>query len=184
MLEEPVRGGAYPPGSTLGKAPEIARCRVSGEFRARMRGGWFSTTVGSGRLLWRPDRITEKGVAGEAAKEVRDPANSASWIKGLPAGWRMRRYRDGKRVLIHAIPGEVETVLHATLENHFTRERLIEKLRYRALEEELLVEPPRSVASVRLHSPDIAEARVAKQSGKGWAVDGSGVKRYFVIECA
>lgn len=146
-----------------------------------MGGGWFRTAVGSGLLLWRPERITEKGVGAQVAKEVKSPA-SAPRIKGLPAAWRLRRYRDGKRTLIHAIPGEVETILHATLRNHFTREPVIEKLRFPALQNALEVESG-DYASVRLYSPDLAGSRAAKRSGNGWTVEGAGVKRYFVIEC-
>ena len=181
-LEEPVRGGAFPPNSSLGKTPEVARCRVPDEFRTKMSGGWFRTAVGGGRLLWRPERITEEGMGAEVAREVTSPASAPPRIKGLPAAWRLRRYRDGKRMLIHAIPGEVETVLHATLRNHFTREPVIEKLRFPALQNALEVESG-DYASVRLYSPDLAESRAAKPSGNGWTVEAAGVKRYFVIEC-
>ena len=183
-LAEPPRGGAFPPGSTLGKSPAIAQCSVPPAFQNRMSDGWFTAQRGAGRLLWRPERIAGPDIATAAIKVLRSPRQSGVTLDGLPAHWRVRQYRDEGRLLIHALPGQIGTLFHATLKNHFTGERLVEKLQYTPLAGELLLRTPFSLRSVTLHSPDLAESRPAIQTDANrWKLDLSGVKRYFVVEC-
>lgn len=94
----------------------------------------------------------------------------------------MRQYRDGKRLLIHAIPGQVAPVFHATLQNQFTGERVIEKLRFTDLTQSLSLEA-QGVESATLHSPDLKEPRAATHTPeRGWIIDATGVRRYLTIE--
>jgi len=162
-IVEPERAGGFPPPRQF---QQLAYCRAPGTGWRRAHGG---------RLLWRPERMTAKETAAAVIAELRGSARAAIAVKGLPPGWRMRVYRDGNRRLIHCIPWKVGTVLHASLANQFTRERVIEHLRYTALEGEVTVEP---ASRVVLHSPDLAGPRAG-----GNRVDLSGVKRYFVLEC-
>ena len=105
-------------------------------------------------------------------------------IKGLPATWQVRRYRDGNRLLIQALPAKVGTVLDHELRNAFSNQSIIEKLNYTPLTAELVLEPAAGLGRVLLHSPDLPEARAgSRRSGKTWTVDPAGVSRYFVLEC-
>jgi hypothetical protein len=161
---------------------EIARCSVPQSVRARMRNGWLTVAVRKGRLLWRPERITENGIATAVAAVVQPPAGAVA-VTGLPSTWRVRQYRDGNRLLIHAIPAQVETVLHAELRDQFSHENVIQKLRYTPLTGTLVAEPVSPLSRVVLHSPDLPEPRNATGAGKSWTVSASGVSRYFVLEC-
>lgn len=180
-LTEPRRTGGFPPGRNLKPPVEIARCRVE---QARGRDGWFSVKVGRGRLMWRPERITESGVGPAVGALVKSSARIAVKIGGLAADWRARQYRDGNRILIHAIPAQVETVLHPELQDQFNRDHIIEKLRYKPISGELVLEPAGGFSRVLLHSPDLKEPRAGvKGAGARWTIDLAGVSRYFVIEC-
>jgi len=183
-LEEPQRRGAFPPYGNL-KAPiAIAQCRLKETTQKQDQDGWFSIPVGKGQLLWRPERIANQATAAAVLKELQSRSKAAAAITGLPATWRMRRYRDGNRMLIHALPSKVGTVLNPNLENQFVRQRIVEKLQYTPLSGELVVEPTDSFTQVRLYSPDLPEARAgSRKSGKAWAIDTTGVSRYFVLEC-
>ncbi len=181
-VTEPQRDGGFPPGMNLKPPIEIARCRVPQSVQARMRDGWLTVTVGKGRLLWRPERITENGIATAVTAVVRPPASAVA-VKSLPSTWRVRQYRDGNRLLIHAIPAHVETVLHEELRDQFTREAIIQRLRYTPLSGTLTLEPVSPLSRVILHSPDLPEPRAATGAGKSWTVSASGVSRYFVLEC-
>jgi len=184
-LAEPPRSGAFPPGSTLGKSPAIAQCGVPAAFHNRMSDGWFTAPRGAGRLLWRPERMARPDSAAAAVTVLRSARQSGISLDGLPSHWRIRQYRDGGRLLIHALPGQIGTLFHPTLRNQFTGERLVEKLQYTPLAGELLLRPPVPLRSVTLHSPDLADSRAARQTGANhWAFDVSSVKRYFVVECA
>lgn len=172
-LTEPERRGTYPPDSNLGKNPEVARCRLKETPEV---GGWFGAPVGRGRVHWLPHRISNKNVAAQCIDMAR--GGSVPVLKGLPDTWRVRQYRDGKRLLIHAIPGQVEPVFHATLQNQFTQERVIEKIRFTELTAPLTLNAA-GLQSATLYSPDLAEPRVAKQA----TIDPTGVRRYLVVEC-
>ncbi len=78
--------------------------------------------------------------------------------------------------------------MHPTLQNAFSRERVIEKLQFASLSKELALESAVTLSRLLLHSPDLAEPRVARSLGgenaaKAWGVDPSGVSRYFILEC-
>jgi hypothetical protein len=105
-------------------------------------------------------------------------------IDGLPADWRLRQYRDGNRLLIHALPGQVETVLHPTLRNHLSNECIIEKLNFTPLTRDLILESPVTLTGVVLHSPDLTESRAgAATADRKWSMDPTKVSRYFILEC-
>jgi hypothetical protein len=150
-----------------------------------MSGGWFNAERGAGRLLWRPERLTGPGIATAAITVLGSSRQNGIALDGLPSHWRVRQYRDDGRLLIHALPGKIGTLFHATLKNHFTGERLVEKLQYAPLIDELLLRTHLALKSVTLHSPDLADSRPARQmEANRWKLDLSGVKRYFVVECA
>jgi hypothetical protein len=183
-VTEPERPGGFPPGKSLKAPVAIAQCHVPDAFRQHMGGGWFTSRVGRGRLMWRPERIAHQGIASAVVAALQSSAGAAVAIKGLPPTWRVRQYRDGNRLLIHAIPAQVETLFHPTLQNHFIHERVIEKLRFTPLTKELVVESAAGLSRVVLHSPDLSESRMGSQrSDRAWALDPSGVSRYFVLEC-
>jgi len=180
---EPERAGGFPPGHDLKPPVEIARCRAAPEVQARMRGGWLTVSLGKGRLVWRPERITDAGAGAAVAEQVQSGVRPSFVMKGLPSTWRIRPYRDGDRLLIHAIPARVETVLHPELRDQFSREQIIEKLRYTPLASSLTLETAASFRRVLLHSPDLPQARPAGGSGRAWTIPAAGVSRYFVLEC-
>ncbi len=183
-LRERVRPGGFPPYANFKPPVEVAQCLVPDSLRQQLRDGWFEATTGKGRLCWRPERITHKTAMAAVVKSLHARDRSRVRIEGLPAFWRLRQYRDGNRWLIHALPGRVETELHPTLKNHLSNERIVEKIRFTALTEELRVESPMALTRVVLHSPDLSEARPGKLSGeKRWTVDPTPVHRYFVLEC-
>ena len=183
-LAEPSRPGGFPPYQNFKQPMEVARCRVSESSRKRPRGAWFDAPVGKGRLLWRPERITKTGVATAVAGVLQAHAGDSVGIRGLPSGWQVRQYRDGNRLLIHALPAKVGTIFHPTLQDQFTREHIIAKLQFAPLTKELVLESPVALNRVLLHSPDLSESRAGSGSAsRTWAVDPSGVSRYFILEC-
>jgi hypothetical protein len=183
-LEELPRPGEFPPGKSLKQAAAIAQCHVPDTFRQRMPGGWFSAPVRPGRLLWRPERITHQGVAAAVVAVLQLARGAAIEVKGLPSTWRVRQFRDGNRLLIHAIPAQVGTIFHPTLKNQFGGERIIEKLQFKPLDGQLTLETAATFSRVLLHSPDLPALRTgSKGAGNAWRIDPSGVGRYFILEC-
>ncbi|MBM3861842.1 MAG: hypothetical protein FJ395_19645 [Verrucomicrobia bacterium] len=182
-LSEPARPGGFPPYKHLAPPVEIAQCRVPDPARQQMKDGWFTATLGKGRLLWRPERISLKAVADAVIERLRERDRLAARIRGLPKSWRLRQFRDGNRILIHALPDTVETVLHATLKNQFGNERIVEKLRFAPLTAELTFESSATLNRVTLHSPDLAGPRAGeKLDAQRWSVSPRQVSRYFVLE--
>lgn len=183
-LVEPSRPGGFPPYQNFRQPVAVATCRVPESSRSRPQGAWFDVPVGKGRLLWRPERITKPGVASAVVGVLQALAGDSVGIRGLPSGWQVRRYRDGNRLLIHALPAKVGTIFHPTLQDQFTREPIIAKLQFTPLTKELALESPVALDRVLLHSPDLSEPRAGSGStGRTWAVDPSGVSRYFILEC-
>lgn len=183
-LIEPPRPGGFPPYQNFQTPVEITQCRVPESFQAKLQDGWFSTPVGKGRLVWRPERISRKGVAAAVCQALQSQDRATVVVRGLPAGWRLRQYRDGKRLLIHALLGKVETVLHPSLENHFIRQRIVESVKFPPLTEELSLESPLALTRVMLHSPDLPDARFGRRTtDRRWSLSPAGVSRYFILEC-
>jgi hypothetical protein len=183
-FDDPARPGGFPPYKNFKEPVALAQCRVPESVRQKMTDGWLTISVGKGQLLWRPERIAQKGVADAVGKLLKARDHLTIQIHGLPAEWCLRQYRDGNRLLIHALPGKVETVLHATLKNHLSNERIVEKIKFKPLIGEFVLEAPQALSRVTLQSPDLAESRQGKGSnGKIWSVDPATVSRYFVLEC-
>ena len=182
---DPPRTGGFPPYKHYREPVELAECRASPEARRAMKDGWCEVAVGKGRLWWRPGRMAEESVAAAVITRLRPAAGIGVELLGLPAGWQVRRFRDGDRWLIHALPAKVGTVLHSSLQDQMDRQPVIEKLQFPPLDGEMSVQPAASLASVVLHSPDLADARAARRGAGGeWTVSVAGVRRYFVVECA
>jgi len=182
-LNDPVRPGGFPPYKNFMEPVELAQCRVPDSVLGKMSEGWLAVPVGRGKMFWRPERISQKSIADAVIQSLRAHHHSSVQIAGLPEGWRLRQYRDAQRLLIHALPGKVETVLHATLKNHLSGERLVEKTKFTPLEHLLVLEFP-SLKGVKLHSPDLAEPSSGMpMDANRWSIDPAGVSRYFVIEC-
>ncbi len=183
-LTEPDRPGVFPPYANIPARAEVAQCRVPESFRRSFREGWFEVAVGRGRLLWRPERIAARGVADAVGRALSSPDSPGIKVRGLPEGWRVRQYRAGPRLLIHALPGRVETVLHPSLENHFIRQRIVERVKFPRLTEALHLTSTRPLTRVTLHSPDLSQAREGRQTtDRQWVVSPEGVRRYFILEC-
>jgi hypothetical protein len=184
-LVDPPRAGGFPPYHNLKKPIEIAQCRVLESSSKQGQNGWFIIPVGKGRLLWRPERISHKGIAPTVIAELRSRPGTAVVIKRHPATWQVRQYRDGNRLLIHALPTKVGTILEPKLQNQLNGQRIIERLQFTPLTQELVLESAAGLKRVVLYSPDLSEARTGRGSGgKTWTIDPSGVSRYFVLECS
>lgn len=183
-LVEPTRPGGFPPYKNFKTPVEFTKCRVPESLQQKFQNGWFDSHVGKGRLLWRPERITNKDAGAAVAALLQSREQTAVQISGLPDDWMLRQYRDGNRLLIHALPGKVETILHSTLQNRMTKQRIVEKLKFTPLTGSLLLKLPGRLINVVLHSPDFQESRVGVTNPTAdWAVNLHGVSRYFVLEC-
>jgi hypothetical protein len=82
----------------------------------------------------------------------------------------------------------VDATFSFSLQNAFSRERVIEKSHFPPLTKELPLASAVSFSRLLPHSPDLAEPRVGRSLGgenaaKAWGVDPPGVSRYFVLEC-
>jgi hypothetical protein len=185
-LVEPSRPGGFPPYQNVERPIAIAQCHVSESFQKQLQDGWRIVPVGRGRLLWSPERITQRGTASAVIKVLQSGVGEAVVIDGLPPTWRVRRYRDGNRWLIHALPAEVGTILHPMLLDGFRKpQRIVERLQFTPLTKELVVESAVALSRVLLHSPDLPESRAGSGSaGNTWVIDPSGISRYFVLECS
>ena len=183
-LVDPPRAGGFPPYQNLKKPIEIARCQVSESSSTQTQEGWFVLPVGKGRLLWRPERISHKGIAAAVITALQSRPGTAGVLKNHPSGWQVRQYRVGNRLLIHALPAKVGTILEPKLQNQLNAQRIIEKLQFTPLTQELVLESAVSMSRVLLHSPDLPDSRAGSgNDGKTWAIDLSGISRYFVLEC-
>ena len=183
-LDELSRPGGFPPYKNFKNPVKIAQCHVSRTTIQCDQAGWYNVTIEKGKLIWRPERITQKRLADGVIKILQHRDRITVKIKGLPAIWRLRQFRDDKRVLIHALPGEVETIQHPSLKNHMSNERIVEKLKFIPLTEEIQLESPLKFKRVTLHSPDLGESRSAKRNmNKQWVLDPSQISRYFIVEC-
>jgi hypothetical protein len=183
-LNDPVRPGGFPPYKNFKEPVALAQCVVPDALRAKMSDGWLKISAGQSQLVWRPERISQKEISAAVVALLKARDQSAIQIEGLPAEWCLRQYRDGKRRLIHALPGKVETVLHATLKNHLRNERIVEKIKFTPLVQNLVLKTSAACASLKIHSPDLPAARAGESAdGKNWSIDPAGVSRYFVLEC-
>ena len=183
QLSDPARPGGFPPYANIKEPVAIAQCRVPEAVRKRMSDGWLKISVGRGEFLWRPERISEKRIADQVVKRLHARDHPSVHIEGLPATWRLRQYRDGNRLLIHALPGKVEVMLHPTLKNHFLNERIVEQVKIAPLTQRLVFESRTPLTRVVLHSPDLATASAGESVGQQrWSINPKGVSRYFVVE--
>lgn len=183
-LVDPPRAGGFPPYRNLKKPIEIAQCQVSESLQKQRQDGWFVLPARKGRLLWRPERITHKSIAAAVITVLQSRPGAAVVIKDHPSSWQVRQYRDGNRLLIHALPAKVGTILEPKLQNQLNAQRIIEKLQFTPLTKELVLESAVPLNRVLLHSPDLPDSRAGSGSGgKTWTVDPSGISRYFVLEC-
>ncbi len=183
-LIEPARPGAFPPYSNLHPPVEVAHCHTAEEIQKKMSDGWLTVPAGKGQILWRPERISQPGVSDSVVSQLERRDGPRLRLAGLPPEWRLRQYRETNRVLIHALPGKVATIAHATLKNHVSNERIVEKIKFKPLAGRLVLESPETLRTVTLHTPDLPEARQATPAGGGnWSVALEGVSRYFILEC-
>jgi hypothetical protein len=182
-LDDPVRPGGFPPYKNFKASVKIANCRVSEAAQRKSDNGWLKISVGQGELFWRAQRISAKGIAGSVVDQLRARNRLAVQVENLPATWRLRQYRDGHRLLIHALPDKVEVVLHPTLKNHFINAPIVENVKFDPLTLPLILEPPVPLKRVYLHSPDLARSRDGKMiDQKKWSINLEGVSRYFIVE--
>ena len=178
-LTEPDRPGVFP--STPTFLPGLkSQCRVQIIPPIAPRGMvWWRSGADGCSALSGPRR----GRGGCVGRALSSP-DSPGIKDGLPEGWRVRQYRAGPRLLIHALPGRVETVLHPSLENHFIRQRIVERVKFPRLTEALHLTSTRPLTRVTLHSPDLSQAREGRQTtDRQWVVSPEGVRRYFILEC-
>lgn len=183
-LIEPSRPGGFPPYKNFKTPVELTKCRVPESLRQRFQNGWFDLRMGQGRLLWRPERITNEDVGAAITALLRSRDQTSVKISGLPDGWMLRQYRDGNRLLIHALPGKVVTALHPTLQNQMTKQRIVEQLKFAELTGSLSLKSTDRMTTVVLHCPDLVGPRAGiLDPATGWTVKLPGVRRYFILEC-
>jgi hypothetical protein len=183
-LSEPKRPGGFPPYQNLKSPVELAQCRVGDAVHTKMKDGWLRVVVGKGELLWQPERISQRAVADAVIKLVSAQSSRKAQVDGLPAGWQLRQFSAGDRILIHALPAKVETILHPTLTNQMSGQRIVERLKFTRLESQLTIYSATVLKQIRMHSPDLNAVKVARsKSGGKWSVDPGGVSRYFILEC-
>lgn len=183
-LNEPPRPGNFPPYQNFKPPVALAQCEVADSVRQQMKNGWLRLEVGKGELLWRPERMSQRAVADAVIQMVQARSRHRVQCSGWPADWQARQFRDGNRILIHALPAKVETVLHPTLTNQMGGQRVVERLGFSNLSGELKVRTAAALKRVTLHSPDLPAAREGKPGADGaWVVSLAGVSRYFVLEC-
>jgi len=183
-LTEPARGGGFPPYQNFSKPVLLARYQNHSTATSSLPGGWSEVAIGRGRLCWRPERMAVKTTAAAAITRLRAAGAAGMPLIGLPAEWQLRTYRDGNRLLIHALPSHVETILHPILQNQFSKERIVEKLHYAPLDHRLELAMPKQFQQVILHSPDLAQSRNAQLGdAQTWSADATGIRRYFILEC-
>jgi hypothetical protein len=182
-INDPPRPGAFPPYSNVKSGALIAQSRISESDKQQMRDGWISVSVKNGRLWWRPERIRQNHVSASVIEMLQAQTHPGVMIKGLAAGWQTRRYREGNRILVHALPRKVGIAPHPTLKWAFGGQPIVEKLQFTPLEGEITVEASPMSKEVVLHSPDLSEPRAGRSNGTGgWSVDLSKIARYFVLE--
>lgn len=183
-LKDTIRLGGFPPYKNFKVPVELAECLTPKSVRKQFSDGWLTMPVGKGKLLWRPERISQKSISEAVVKLLKARATDAVKISGLPPEWCVRQYRDGERILIHALSGKVETVLHPTLENHLRKERIVEKINFKPLAENIELQTVKKFLRVKLHSPDIASAIDGNAASENrWTIVPQNVRRYFIIEC-
>lgn len=181
---DPPRTGGFPPYAHFGKSVAVAESRVSENSSPRAQDGWFDVPVGAGRLVWRPERMSGKGIAAAVLPWLEPDSGNAVVMRGRPAGWHARQFRDGDRRLIHFLPAKIGTVLHPVLKNQVGQQAVIEKLEFAPLQGTLAIEGPAPLAGVVLHSPDLAASRPAERvAGGAWTISLAGIRRYFIVEC-
>lgn len=183
-LIEPERTSGFPPYEHVSPQAPIAECSVNASSAQLDGAGWLTAPVGRGRLVWRCERASSQGVADALVQLLKSEAAEEATLHGLPPAWRARRYRDGDRLLIHALPSHVTTMLHPTLVNQISAERIVEGVTYQGLTDAIAVSPYHRFSRVTLHSPDLSAPRDAEQNADGrWSVDPAGVSRYLILEC-
>lgn len=183
-LIEPTRPGGFPPYQNFPKPVQLAGYQKQPTASSDLPGGWSERRVGQGRFCWRPERMATKTAAAAVIAHLQAAGVMGVPVSGLPVQWQMRQFRDGNRRLIHALPGHVETILHPEWQNQFSKEGIVEKLRYVPLAQPLEFAPSNPFKRVILHSPDLAKSRSAQRgSALNWSVDVTGIRRYFILEC-
>jgi hypothetical protein len=182
-LIEPDRPGNFPPYKNFKTPVELTKCLVPESIRNKFQGGWLDLPIDGGRLLWRPERISTKEAGESVTALLQARFQSVVKINGLPDNWRLRQYRDGDRLLLHALPGKVITTLHPTLQNQMTKERIVEKLIFTPLTEKLVFVTQGKFSSARLYSPDLSGPIYGDLvSNQTWSFEPTNVSRYFIIE--
>lgn len=124
QVEEPERCPTFPP--YLHQASAAACC--SGTFDGQKVGPADCVEVarGTGRLFWSPRRMqTDAEALDLAAQVTRCLPETLPRVIRAPAGWALRRFRDGKRALLTGLPARVTAVPHAALVNAFTNEPIL-----------------------------------------------------------
>lgn len=151
---------------------------------------WVNLKINKGWLCWSPGRISVCNDELKLADKVRTNQRAADLaIARMPRGWYMRRFRKKDRILLYGLPAKVKPILHKTLQNQFLNQGIIEKLRYQELSvRELLIICNTLPVRIKVYSPDLSGARIIGfdkdeiRQRKPFAVDLSGIKRFFIVE--
>lgn len=178
-VTEPDRAPAFPPDSGLTNTAAT----VAGSLDGQPLDAAEWAEAGDGAVLWRAARA--HGTPGVAAATRERLETRPVEMTGCPEGWYTRRFRDGGRIVIHALPSQVGVSEHDTLHDQFRNAPVLHTIDYGegpgGSLDLAFTETPKAVT---LHSPDLdAPRRVAVEPGATThQVELGGVKRYFVVE--
>ena len=183
-MAEPERAPGFPP---FTQAEPAAPPKCTGRYRGQLVAAdeWVRVVTGKGVLLWSPGRVQTDAAALALPERVAQRLSPQDVrIERRPDGWFLCRFRQGDRLLIHGIPGQVKPALHPTLKIQGSNVRIVERIDFdEPSPPELLVRLAADCASAVLHSPDLAAPRACTEYSDGvLSVDLGGVRRYFVLE--
>jgi hypothetical protein len=180
-IEEPERTGSWPPYANAPSHPATVEGTVDGR---RLRSDeWACPEAGDGRMTWRPERAS--AAAGLEEQTHQRIPETEGQIASTPQNWFVRAYRDGKRLLIHGLPEQVEVHTSDEYYNHFARQPIVDRISFpEPPSQPLCIRTATTPRRVEVHSPDFdAAANVEPQINDGVVEIPLGpVKRYFVVE--
>jgi hypothetical protein len=184
-VSEPERVGGFPPYANVGA--QASTCSGSLHGKPLDPTEWTSIDIGQGRLLWSPGRLSIHRKRLDLPGIVRaNVPNRDVEIERAPAGWCVRRFRDGNRTLFLGLPAKVQIAVHESLRNQFIGQGIVSRLGYQEIPESSFwlqfAEPP---CTINVFSPDLQCRRSTDtrtlQSGRA-NIDLTGISRFFVVE--
>lgn len=186
LVEEPERTPSFPP--YIHQTKETARCTGFLNDTPVDPAGWVVIEAGTGRLHWSPGRPQADGQALDLPARVSGllPEKSLHIVQA-PASWALRRFKDRQHAYLFGLPKSVIAIPHAEIFNAFTKEPIVERIKYPPLDaDSLVIRLDRPPVSVRVYSPDLPGPREIQWNGapvfEPTRIDLSGIHRFFIIQ--